>query len=83
MTSPFNDVTTNDVTTLSSSGPFVIPGNGYFFSWFSFGASLMYARSAFLNPEAPTYLPVANDDAKVPVLPDPVQGGAGYQTLAD
>jgi hypothetical protein len=71
-------------------GPFSDPGNGYFFSWFAFGASIFYAFSNFgavggayeddTRPYAPA--PTGSTGSGPAVVDVPPAGtGPGYQTL--
>lgn len=78
----------------SVKGPFNQVSNGYFFSWFAFGASIFYAISVW-SPEGTASfdddtkyqsMPSGGSTGTGPVVtdvPPPVQsaGGPGYQTL--
>lgn len=71
----------------SSKGPFSGTGNGYFFSWVAFGASIHYAYTVFVGVRQDIYAdasaPVSSGNPQEPpMIPPPAVGtGPGYQTL--
>ncbi len=70
----------------SSKGPFPNTGNGYFFSWVAFGASIHYAYTVLVGARQDIYAdasaPASSNPGEPPMIPPPAVGtGPGYQPI--